>query len=623
MIKTRIFLVLAFLLFLSYIGWLLGHQSQRPVILGRYSPAFFALLIIYFLSLGFLLILCLLPKVVLKTWGRRLKNLGAAPLIGKEPAARGLEVLFLILASALFLSLSSIYFAKNHRATDDEVAYLSRAIEIKERGGVGGFIRDVFTGEYLEANRHPLYILLLSPFARRDLSFFAQAKMASLLLGLITVLVIYFVIRKHFGVIAAALAATFLLLNQAFLDASGKVACETLFVLFALLTWHFCTKLKPNWPLAGVFSGLAYLTKASGLFLFLAILILLFVIRKLRTFKEPALWRVLAGFLLVAFPLLWRNSLVYKNPLYNKNQTAMWLDDWQDSYRPEYRKNPPNVISYFKGHSNTQALSRMHQGLAVEFFVLLRASGPVKIGLPGIMLSLVILFFAGLRIESDENKFRRNYTLITLVILFLPLAWFAHIAPADRYILPIVPFIYAYGGAGLCSLFGHLLPRYPKATEKKLARAGLIIILFFLGAILIPSILGAYRARPFASAALPQEYMALRQWMEENIDPDQRYLKGPDIDFQFEWHSHIRGEHLFFPVLKNFDELNIHILRSRVDYCIITPQVIRERKRALQEYFGWEEKRGLYERKRPPLWREIYRDQAASLKFLVYSVGKN
>jgi len=653
MIKTRIFLVLAFLFFLSYTGLLLGHESQRPVILGHYSPAFFALLIIYFLSLGFLLFLSLLPEAALKTLKRILKSLAAAPLIGKEPespkatrrlpaqgarsrsqrspAVRQLtdsfEVLFLILASVIFLSLSSIYFAKNERATDDEVAYLSRAIEIKERGGIGGFIRDVFTGRYLEANRHPLYILLLSLFARRDLSFFAQAKMMSLLFGLITVLVIYFVIRNHFGVIAAALGATFLCLNQAFLDASGKVACETLLVLFALLTWHFCTKAKPNWALAGVFSGLAYLTKASGLFLLLAILISLIIMQKLRTFKEEALWRVLAAFLLVAFPLLWRNSLVFKNPLYNKNQTAMWLDDWQDSYRPEYRENPPNLISYLRSHSRAQVLARMHQGLAVESFVLLRASGAVKIGLSGIMLGLIVLFFAGLKAVGDENKFRRNYTLTAAVILFLPLAWFAHIIPADRLILPIVPFIYAYGAAGLCSL---LRPTSNVPGRKAPARAGrrltaLIIILLFLGIILIPSIFAAYGARPFSTPVLPQEYVALRQWMEGNIGPGQRYLKGPDTDFQFEWHSAIGGERLFFPLLENFDELNIYILRWRVDYCVITPQVIRERKKALQEYFGWEEKRGLYERKRPLLWQQVYRDPAARagrIEFLVYKVRK-
>ena len=620
MIKTRIFLVLAFLFFLSYIGWLLTHESQRPVMLGRYSPAFFALLVIYFISLGFLLILCLLPKRLLKTLGRILKSLGTAPLIGKEPAIRSIEVLFLILASSLYLSLSSIYFAKNGRATDDEVAYLSTAIEIKERGGVGGFIRDVFRGKYLEANRHPLYILLLSPFAGRDLSFFFKAKMVSLLLGLIAVLVIYFVIRKHFGVIAAALAITFLVLNQAFLDASGKVACETLLVLFALLTWHFCTKLRPNWALAGVFSGLCYLTKASGLFLFLAILISLFVIRKLRTFKEQALWRVLAGFLVVAFPLLWRNSLVFKNPLYNKNNSVMWLESWEEKYRPEFEKSPPNLVTYLREQGLGQGLKRMHRGVAVESFVLIRALSPVGTLPLGILIGLFSLMAAFSGLRKEVKRERVFFTISFGGIFFLFFAWYSKIVPADRFVLPILPPLFGYSGRGLAGLVANLLQG--RFARTRLERTGLAPIIIFLLLLLIPSIFAGYQARPFSSPALPQEYVALRQWMEENIGPHQRYLKGPDIDFQFEWHSHIRGEYLFFPLLENFGELNIYILRSRVNYCIITPQVIRERKRTLQEYFGWEEKRGLYERKRPPLWREIYRDQAAPLEFLVYSVGK-
>jgi len=627
MIKTRIFLVLAFLFLLSYSGWLLGHESQRPMILGRYSLAFFALLIVYFLSLGVILIVSLLPEMVLKRPKRIVKSLAVAPVWGKDRGPRRLEALLLILVTVLFLSLSSTYFARNERATSDEVAYLARAIEIKEHGGLSGFVRDIFTGQYLEANRHPLYILVLSLFARRDLFFFPLAKMISLLLGLGVVFVTYFVMKRHFGVIAGALAAIFISLDQAFYEASGKVACETLLVLFAILTWHFCTKPKPNWALAGVFSGLAYLTKASGLFLFLAILISLIVVQKWRVFKEEALWWVLAAFLLVAFPLLWRNSLVFKNPLYNKNQTAMWLDDWQDSYRPEYRTNPPHLISYFQGHSTNEAVARMHRGLATETFVLLRASGAVKIGLWGMVLSLMVILFAGLRIMGDDNKFRRSFTLTAVVILFLPLAWFAHIAPADRYILPIVPILFAYGAAGLSAPFGLILPRSPRAAERRAKRlavqVGLMIFLFALVIILIPSIYAAYRARPFTASTLPPEYKALRKWMEENIGSGQRYLKGPDVDFQFEWHSHIRGEHLFFPLVENFDELNIYILRWGADYCLITPQVIKERKKALGEYFGWDEEKGIFERKGPPLWQKIYSDPTGRTEFIVYTVKKD
>jgi hypothetical protein len=624
MIKTRIFLVVVFLFLLSYSGWLLGHESQRSMILGRYSIPFFGLLIIYFLLLGFILILSLAPQVVLEDIRRIFKNIARAPIIGKEQPFHRLEVLFLILVAVLFLCLSSIYFARNQRATDDEVAYLARAVEIKERGGIAGFIRDVFTGKYLEANRHPLYILVLSLFGRRDLSFFPLGKMISLLFGLAVIFVTYFVMRQHFGLVAATLVTAFMSIDQAFLEANGKVACETLLVLFAIVTWHFCTKPKPNWVLAGAFSGLAYLTKASGLFLFLAILISLFIAQKLRIFKEKALWQVLAAFLLVAFPLLWRNSLVFKNPVYNSNQAAMWLDDWQDSYRPEYSTNPPNPISYFKSHSKAEALGRIHKGLAVEAFVLLRAAGAVKIGLGGMLLSSMVVFLAVLRIMEDENKFRRNYTLTILVMLFVPLAWFAHIAPADRYILPVVPFLFVYGATGLTAPFGFILPSYPRATEKKAQRwasqIGLRFVLVAIGIILIPSIYGAFQARPFSTATLPQEYTALQKWMEENIEPGQRYLKGPDANFQFEWHSHIRAERLFFPLVEDFDQLNIYILRSDVDYCIITHQVIKERKKALGEYFGWDEKEGLYERNQPPLWQKIHSDSAGSIDFLVYGV---
>ena len=54
----------------------------------------------------------------------------------------------------------------------DTIAYLQEANLIKNNGGTTDFFKLCLNGKYKQSNQHPLYILLLSPFASREISFF-------------------------------------------------------------------------------------------------------------------------------------------------------------------------------------------------------------------------------------------------------------------------------------------------------------------------------------------------------------------------------------------------------------------------------------------------------------------
>src|SRR5262249_1933531 len=124
-------------------------------------------------------------------------------------------------------------------------------------------------GQYKIVVQHPLYPLVLSTFASRDLSFFPRAKILSLGTGLLVVIITFLITKDLFGMIIASLASVLLIFNLMFLTASSHVACETLLILFMLLSWYFMVKGVENhryWVGAGLTAGLAYLTKGTGLF---------------------------------------------------------------------------------------------------------------------------------------------------------------------------------------------------------------------------------------------------------------------------------------------------------------------------------------------------------------------
>ena len=84
------------------------------------------------------------------------------------------------LALGCYLVLALRFIAANDFARDDQLDYLRLAAEIRESGGISGLWRGLWTGSFTEANRHPLYLGILS-----TVTHFTAAKWQSALLGVI------------------------------------------------------------------------------------------------------------------------------------------------------------------------------------------------------------------------------------------------------------------------------------------------------------------------------------------------------------------------------------------------------------------------------------------------------
>jgi len=280
-------------------------------------------------------------------------------------AVMGMILLFFLLAG----------LAGVNRQTDidklDTGRYLNVALGIRENGGILTFPWQCVTLRYREDVQQPLFHLLLAPAAGRELGFFVRAKLVTLLTGL-AALVACFVVGRRMaggsdpasGEPAAVVACLLLALSPDFLDHATFPACEPLFIAWLLLAWgaglRWLKGETRGWS-AGVFAGLAYMTKGTGLLL--PPLFLLGALWKRLGRKAPArVHGFLIAFALVASPILARNVAGFGNPFHDPNSACLWVDRWEDAEEAMAAGARPALWSYLRGHSAADIARRVAAG---------------------------------------------------------------------------------------------------------------------------------------------------------------------------------------------------------------------------------------------------------------------
>ncbi|MBX3440697.1 MAG: hypothetical protein KF861_24615, partial [Planctomycetaceae bacterium] len=107
-------------------------------------------------------------RKLVQLWSTFVANLQATNLMEDHRRGRRLIGLGFLLFVAIIGRLLTI---PDDPWDDDQGAFLITAMEVRDAGGPVGLLGDLFAGRFAEANRHPLYIALLSlrptvPFGR-------------------------------------------------------------------------------------------------------------------------------------------------------------------------------------------------------------------------------------------------------------------------------------------------------------------------------------------------------------------------------------------------------------------------------------------------------------------------
>ncbi len=537
-----------------------------------------------------------------------------------------LDFLFIVafIVAFLVLGISKVDQSVN-TGWHDTGQYLKNAIDIKYSGGLIGFIIHCYSGTYTEANQHPLYLLILSLFAKKELSFFVTAKLISLFFGLLTIISLYLIVFNLYSRKVAVLSTLMMSLNFYFLRESSHVAAETVLVFTSLWAYFFIIKGFKNhkyWVLAGFFSGLAYFSKGSGIFMLAVFLISLILIYPKNFFKKKYAYLFFVLFISASAPLLWRNSLIYHNPIYNLNSHVMWLDNWEQTYNPAYVADPPNAWVYFKTHSPSVFFNRLYKGIKTEIFVTfdsLTMIGYLRWTYVGILVS----FFLMIGYLFDKRKINKTVNFLFLALFLLFFSWYNAIVVDVRFILPVVPVMIMLSSLGMIKVFDNILKLLKVRNLRVIRNGGYAFLLILVFTIPLQSIYSKGLKSPEYSYKLAPGYEELLNWLKGHLTKNDHYILWPAHQYWFDWYAGLPGQSIALPNVKNFQAFQDFIRNQNITKVVIHKENLQRRKNILKEYFSYNKIKGVLQLKPIHNWQLIYKSRQEPVPFLIFKIVRN
>lgn len=438
------------------------------------------------------------------------------------------EALLVAACVALYLALAGVRAWHHPQPYYDDVGFLDLANQARELGGPVALLKALFTGSWLEDNRNPLYVGVLSLVAGRDHGFHLRARVLTVLLGVVALLAWWRVVRRRSGPGAALIAAAFLAVSECFIDYSGRESCEPLLLLlWALATSAILEGFESprRWVWAGVFAGLAQLDKGSGIFLVFCFATALLVERGARAVRDPWAWAMGLGFLAAASPLLARNLLVYGSPLHHWNTRLLWIDrlpDYAEIYAPGALDRLPHGLHDWLQHTTWHQIwfGRLVMGVAETAvhlgdslsFVAPSPLGPVHI--PGVVLGFGLFVVALRRLYGRPASFERTFFLVQAALFVAFFVVFSAAGGSSRYVFPMT-----------LGLLAFVLAQELAERPAWLMRWGAVAASFVLLAVSLDP------ARPTPQRA----YAEAGTWLERHLQPGDGYAVDSRSQFEPEW----------------------------------------------------------------------------------------
>jgi len=544
--------------------------------------------------------------------------------------------LITVILAVSYLARGLHYVANStHMGAMDTRSYANEALYVKEHGGALASPLTRIDGTYHEASQHPLYPTLLSFVAAREPQFFVRAKLLTLLFAFLGFLAVFLLARRRLGDLTATMLAALLLFNHDASRLASVIACEAVLIPLVFAGWYFALRgfeKRKAWLAAGVLFGLAYLTKGSGHVFFGLIILGAVVVTKARVLRDRFFWLGAALFLVVASPLLIRNTAVYHNPFYNANSAhVVWYDSYSQAYAPPSWENPPTMLGYLKTHSPTQISQRLMMGMAEQAVTFTKSLSVVRgrWALPagGCLLILGLLGWA-----SDPDRGRKIVSGVLFVGGFLATSWYCKVVFfAPRFMFPLVPIFLCYAAlslTGICRLVAErIAPKMPRKESLCVAlaaAAGMAALLLYLRPGLATEVRDSYQ--------YAKGYAALNEWAQTNIGRDDRVCHGPDHMYLHLWDAPAKTNHYpirnpimnpdgpwhYVPVFEDSAGLLAYLREHSITYLVITRNTLKEEHATLGRLFAWDDQDGLSHRQELPGLTLVFQDDTKPVQYLVY-----
>jgi 4-amino-4-deoxy-L-arabinose transferase-like glycosyltransferase len=445
-----------------------------------------------------------------------------------------------------------------------------------------------------EGNRQPLLPMLAAGVFTLGLPPYRGVQTVVLLFGLGTVGLGYLLGKRLFGWRGGLVGAGLLAISPVHVWFSSQVEDQMLFHFFFLLLLLLLETARPRWREAGagVLCGVAYLSRANGLLLLVALLGLVW--------WESRRWRpcllVLGGFLLVSLPWLVRNTVAFGHPLFTENSYFLWAGRFEQVFA--VRETVPTIRTYFAEHSVLQALARMVKGcyLSAEAFLLGNIFRREPFSQPS-LIPFMLLAWLAYRQRPRTSSFR--FAVAALVLHFVSVSWHQH--GTFRYYLPFYGWIMIAAGQGA-------LDAVRSEGSFYRSRAALIaVLLAFLLIRPLYFVLGHREGRLFA------ETSEVAGWLRSHTAPGDAVVDFPHVEkLVYEY----RRPTLLAPTGSMSDVLDVaHLYGAR--FLVVEPDLISWRPQ-----FGahWSVRDGRpVPHSVPDGLRQVYRSTLG--RYLIYEIG--
>ncbi len=506
----------------------------------------------------------------------------------------------------------------------DQRSYLQLGLKIRQGKGL------------TDGKRHPLYPVLISPFAEREWAYFTKSKLISLAIGAIGLLAIFLLTRRMYGDHVALLATFLLGINEEFASESARVICESLFVLLFFATWYYMAKGFSNgryWMAAGFCAGLAYLAKGTALLVVASFFISAAIVRGRKALVRKGILTFVLLFLVASSPLLAYNLQKHRNPFYNYNTAhVIWRDSWEEKYLAS--GSNPTMFTYLQTHSLRDILTRQWDGMKAMMPFLAQALIPVEwravygfLASPwGLLTAIGIAIGLLLLRESIIAYYQGNreeivLTAVLFVLNYLFFAWCAPITIGPRYMLPLAPILYLLLVDFLDSAAKDFLKRLPSGG-KRLPLA-MPLILYALLALWL-SLTGVEAAKhvgnPFQTDRLHNsDGDMVLSWLAEGTERGTKVIWGPCYTLP-NWRY--EGELDFKSIPKDLTtwrDFMDFVKGEGAHYAILDWEMFVRREQLLSPYFAKEEMRIGFETL-PPGWALAFAYKGLPCKWCIFKL---
>lgn len=495
----------------------------------------------------------------------------------------------------------------------DTVAYLRAALQIKNTGGILSHIPNCFAGIYREATQHPLYLLLLSPWAEKNIRFFLQAKWISFYIGLSFLLSLFYIVKRLWGLREAFVSVSLVIFNATFLHMTTMVACESLMTLFFIASVFFIIKGfedSHQWFIAGACVSLAFLTKSLAILLIpvFVISVIVYYRKNLKkVFRQKAFWGFFLIFFVISSPLLMRNIKLFKTPFYSDSSAVLWLDRWHDYYALDIESNPPNLRRYLKTHTLSGIAATLWKGIYFRDVRML-VDGLKPFAFWDRPLRLVTLqgyyertipwqetwaLAMGLFFLMGCWKIRKRPELLvmalTLLIFLIFIGWYSKVFPGippTRLIYPILFLIIMIVSKGFLAFIDLL--------RKNEAEEILKIRQIFLGTILflVLFLAGLCFNYDWKKIDLKKSYnfspifFLQTQWAEKNLKPEEKILTSEIFsNAVFYLNSPLERQVVMWPTIKSLLDLRAFAAKNNIQYAFLDLATVAYNLSAFKDYY--------------------------------------